>query len=112
MTFRFILQPSMAVLVAFHDGRRDARAGRSPYLETLLHKPQERTARLREGLNATARIVLLALAMDVIYQVLVLDTFFPNEALIISLLLVFIPYAIVLGLVARAWRGARTQRAG
>jgi hypothetical protein len=37
-----------------------------------------------EGLNATARIILLGLAMDVIYQLLVLKTFYPNEAFIMS----------------------------
>jgi hypothetical protein len=42
--------------------------------------------------------------MDVIYQILVLQTFFPNEAVIIALLLAFMPYLIVRGLVTRAWR--------
>src|SRR5262249_49845593 len=66
MAFRFILQPMMALIAEIHDGLRDARAGRSLYFCTVLHDPQKRVARLREGLNATARI--LALAIDVIYK--------------------------------------------
>jgi uncharacterized membrane protein YjgN (DUF898 family) len=104
MRFRFILQPLMAALVAIHDGREDARAGRSPYLVTVLRNPQERIGLLREGLNATARIILLGLAMDVIYQLLVLKTFYPNEALVIALLLAFVPYLIIRGLVFRVAR--------
>jgi hypothetical protein len=106
MRFRFILQPLMAALAAIHDGRVDARAGRSPYLVTVLRIPQERIGRLREGLNATARIILLGLAMDVIYQLLVLKTFYPNEALVVALLLGFVPYLIIRGLVLRVarWR--------
>jgi hypothetical protein len=104
MRFRFILQPLMAAIVAIRDGRKDARTGRSPYFWTVLHKPQERVARLREGLNATARIFLLAIAMDAIYQVIVLKRFYPVEALIIALLLAFVPYLLIRGPVARAWR--------
>ena len=42
--------------------------------------------------------------MDVIYQALVLKTFYPNEALIIALLLAFLPYLIIRGLVLRIAR--------
>jgi hypothetical protein len=108
MRFRFILQPLMAAIAAIHDGREDARAGRSPYFMTVLRNPQERVGRLREGLNATARIILLGLAMDVIYQLLVLKTFYPNEALVIALLLAFVPYLIIRGLVLRVAR-SRTR---
>jgi uncharacterized membrane protein YjgN (DUF898 family) len=104
MRFRFILQPLMAALAAIHDGREDARAGRSPYFVTVLRNPQERIGLLREGLNATARIILLGLAMDVVYQLLVLKTFYPNEALVIALLLAFVPYLIIRGLVFRVAR--------
>ncbi len=104
MRFRFILQPLMAALVAIHDGREDARIGRSPYFVTMLRNPQERVGLLREGLNATARIILLGLAMDVIYQLFVLKTFYPNEALVVALLLAFVPYLIIRGLVFRVAR--------
>jgi hypothetical protein len=113
MKFRFILQPSMAAIAAVHDGLKDARAGRSPYLWTILERPEQRVERLREGLNATARIILLALTMDVIYQLLVLDTFYPNEALIVALLFAFVPYLIIRGAalrVARRWRGDASPR--
>jgi hypothetical protein len=111
MRFRFVLQPLMAALAAIHDGREDARAGRSPYFMTVLRNPQERVGLLREGLNATARIIILGLVMDVIYQLIVLKTFYPNEALVIALLLAFVPYLIIRGLVFRVarWR-IRGQR--
>ena len=104
MRFRFVLQPLMAALAAIHDGREDARAGRSPYFVTMLRNPGERVGLLREGLNATARIILLGLVMDVIYQLIVLKTFYPNEALVVALLLAFVPYLIIRGLVLRVAR--------
>jgi hypothetical protein len=108
MSFRFILQPSMAAIAAIHDGLKDARTGRAAYFWTVLSKPQERVARLREGLNATARIILLGVAMDVIYQLIELRMFYPVEALIIAFLLAFVPYQLIRGPVtriARWWRG-------
>src|SRR5579863_7818229 len=83
LAFRFILQPVMAAIIAIRDGLQDAKRGRSPFLWTVLSNPYERWARLREGLNATARILLLGLVMDTVYQTIVFRTFFPYEALII-----------------------------
>jgi hypothetical protein len=104
MMFRFILQPLMATLAALIDGITDAREGRSPYLWTILTDPRKRGGRLHEGLIATARILLLGIGMDLIYQYRVFDTFFPIEALIIALLLAFIPYLLLRGPVARIAR--------
>lgn len=104
MRFRFILQPLMATVAAILHGRQDARAGRSPYFWTMLRNSQERAERLREGLNATARIILLGLVMDVIYQLIVLKTFYPVEALIIAVVLAFVPYVVLRGIVTRIAR--------
>jgi hypothetical protein len=91
----------MAALVAISDGHKDAQTGRSPYFWTVLWKSDERMGRLREGLNATARIIVLAFTMDLIYQLLVLKTLFPNEAVVIALLLAFVPYLLIRELVVR-----------
>ena len=69
MRFRFILQPLMVAILAIRHGLHDARTGRSPYFWTMLSNPRERAQRLNEGLNATARIILLGLVMDAIYQI-------------------------------------------
>ena len=109
MTFRFILQPIMASITAWRDGARDARTGRSPYFWTMLTNRSAVGGRLQEGLIATSRILLLGLVMDVIYQVIVFDTFHPGEAAIISILLAFVPYLLLRGPFARvvAWWRAR-----
>jgi hypothetical protein len=107
MRFRFILQPLMAIIAAILHGRQDAQRGRTPYFWTMLRNPQERTVRLREGLNATARIILLGLVMDVIYQLIVLKTFYPVEALIIAVLLAFVPYVVLRGIITRIARRPR-----
>jgi hypothetical protein len=109
MRFRFILQPTMAAIAAVRDGRADAVAGYAPFLWTIIRKPEERTARLREALNATARIILLGVVMDVIYQRLVLKTFYPAEAAVIALVLAFIPYVIIRGVILRVARASAAR---
>jgi hypothetical protein len=52
----------------------------------------------------------MGLAMDLIYQALVLKTFYPDEALVVALLLAFLPYLIIRGLAARVWRGRASAR--
>ena len=105
MRFRFILQPLMAAIVAIRDGLKDARSGRSPYVATVLANPRERAGLLREGLNATAKIIALGLVMDVIYQAIMFKTFYPDQALVVALVLATVPYLIMRGVTARITPG-------
>jgi hypothetical protein len=104
MTFRFILQPCMAAIAALVDGIKDARLGRDPYLWSVLTDPAVRSDRLREALVSTGRIILLGLAMDAIYQAIVLKTFYPGEMVIVAILLAFVPYLLLRGPFARVAR--------
>ena len=114
LSFRFILQPVMAAVAAAIDGLRDARAVRSPFFRALLFEPRERMARLVEALNAIARIILLGLVMDIIYQAIALKTFYPAEAVIVALLLAVVPYVVLRGLITRGarrwWRSLPAAR--
>jgi hypothetical protein len=114
MTFRFILQPTMAAIAAFRAGVEDAKAGRSPYLRTILTNPAERKGRLYEGLIHTAQIILLGLVMDGVYQFIVLKSFYPGQAVAIAILLAFIPYVLLRGPIARIvlWWRNHSKRQG
>jgi hypothetical protein len=101
MALRFILQPLVSSALGIHDGIKDAKAGRSPYLWTILSVPHTRRAELGEGLRATAKVVGIAAILDVIYQFKALDNFYPGEAIVIALALGFVPYLLVRGPAAR-----------
>jgi hypothetical protein len=109
MSFRFVLQPVMAAIAALHDGARDARQGREPYLTRLISGSGERGDLLNETVISTGRIVLLGLVMDGIYQFTVLKTFYPGEMVVISLALAVVPYLLLRGPFSRLvrWRSAR-----
>jgi hypothetical protein len=101
MTFRFVLQPTMAAVAALRDGLADARLGRRPYLSTILSSAEERAGRLWEGIIPTAKILILGVVMDIVYQLVFLGEFFPAEAAIIAVLLAFVPYALLRGPIGR-----------
>ncbi len=101
MAFRFILQPIMVAIAALRDGINDAKSGRSPYFWRLLNNPLEGGGFLREGLIATARIIFLGLCMGVIYQWIVLKTFYPGEAVIVAIAFAFFPYVLLRGPIDR-----------
>jgi hypothetical protein len=105
--FRLVLQPLMAVLFAVRDGYKDARTGRSPYFWTVLRDPDHRCERLREGVKATLKVVLLGVVIDAIYQFKVHGTVYPGEALGIALLLGFVPYLLIRGPIDRIVRRRR-----
>jgi hypothetical protein len=117
MKFRLILQPSMAAIFGIYAGLKAVRIGRPPYFTTrMLRNPRKHLGRLREGLNvglnATAKLIVVCLVIDAIYQVLILKTFYPFEALVVALLLAFVPYVVIRGLVVRVLlRRASTQQA-
>lgn len=106
MTFRFILQPTMAFIAALHDGTRDAREGHKSFFWSGSGGPSQQTGRLREGLMSVARVIALGIGMDVVYQLKELKTFYPAEAAMMAILLAVIPYFVfrwIVEIVARWW---------
>jgi hypothetical protein len=105
-SFRFVLQPLMAVLYATRHGIADARQGRPPYFWTIFTSRRDRWELLREGKNAVARVLALGVVMDVIYQLMVFHWIYPIQLVVIVLALAFVPYVLLRGpinRIARAW---------
>jgi hypothetical protein len=109
MTFRLILQPTMAALLALRAGLKDAREGRPPYLWTVLTDPAQRVQLLHEGWRSIARVFILAVVMDLIYEWVMDRPFYPFETLVVAIMLAVVPYVVLRGpinRVARRWRRA------
>src|SRR5215213_6506266 len=110
MTFRIIFQPLMASLLAFRAGWKDAQTGRPPYFWTVLTDPGQRTDLLREGWKSVARVFVLALLMDVIYQLIVLQWVYPLELILVAIMLAVVPYLLIRGPVNRIVSRLRNKR--
>ena len=107
MSFRLLLQPTMALVFAIRDGLKDARECRPAYFYSLFTEPENRRSLLLEGFKAVSRIFAFAIVMDLIYQVIVLRWFYPFQALIVASVLALLPYILVRGPVNRIARFLR-----
>ena len=104
MTFRLILQPSMATIYAVRDGIKDARQGRPAYFWSMFTTPGAARGLLAEGWKAVARVILLGVVMEAIYQFIVFRWVYPGELIVVVLALAFLPYLLMRGPVNRIAR--------
>jgi hypothetical protein len=109
MKFRLVLQPAMAVFFAIRSGLADAKAGKPPYLWGLIRDRGQREAVLKDGWKSISRVFLLALVLDVVYQIIVQRFVYPGEAVIVAFILAIVPYLIVRGLATRIARKKRVE---
>ena len=116
MTFRLVLQPAMAALFAIRAGLSDARAGRPPYLWDLVRNSAQREAKIKDGWQSVGRVFVLAVVLDVVYQLYVLRFVYPLQAITVAFILAIVPYLILRGLVTRLaraeWRSRMTRPHG
>jgi uncharacterized membrane protein len=101
MHFRFILQPVIASIFAVIAGLSDAKANRPPYLWSLISDPNHRADMVKSGWKSVGKVILVALALDLVYQVIVLHFVYLGEAIIVAFIVVVAPYLILRGLVTR-----------
>jgi predicted LPLAT superfamily acyltransferase len=110
MKFRLVLQPAMAAFFAIRAGLADARAGKPPYFWGLVSDSSQRDAMLKDGWKSVGRVFILALVLDVVYQIIVLHFIYVGEAIIVAFLLAILPYLILRGLVTRLARRNYARR--
>ncbi len=91
---RFILQPLVAAVLAFGDGRRDAQKGYPPYGWSLFTDREHRQFLLKSGWKSISKVFIIALILDLIFQIITFHRFNPIGALIVAFLLALIPYII------------------
>jgi hypothetical protein len=112
LSMRLWLQPTMAIIFAIRDGLKDAKAGRSFYFYALFTEPDNRRSLLREGLKSVAKIFVLAIVLDTVYQLIVFHWLYPVETLIVAFCLALLPYLLLRGTanrVARLWQGGKAR---
>ena len=101
LKFRFILQPSVAILLAIRSGLKDSRLGRPAFFwEFCVHSANRRQL-LRSCWKSIGRLFILAFALDCIYQMIATHRIHFYGALIVAFVLAVIPYVIVRGPVNR-----------
>jgi hypothetical protein len=100
--FRFLLQPTVAIILGIRGGLADAKAGNPPYLFGLILGAGRRRELLRSGVAAVRNLVALGIMMDVVFQLVLYRSVHPGPALVVGSILICLPYAISRALTLRA----------
>ena len=111
MSFRFLIQPAVAIIFAIRAGVNDARQNNPTFLACALSNPSSWRARMRLSWKDVGTVFIVALILDSIYQVVVHAGIFTLELLITATILALVPYIVFRDLVARVarWAGVGKQ---
>jgi hypothetical protein len=108
LTLRLILQPTVAVILAIRAGVRDAREGRPPYFFwSVFTNPARRPDLLGQVRKDVGKVFIIAIVLDVIYELIVYRWVYPGQTVIVATVLAIVPYLLILGPVTRAMRRLR-----
>ena len=104
LNLRFIIQPTLASIIALRAGLKDAKAGRPAYLWAVFTNSDYRKIFLHGGLKDLRIPILVGTTLDVIYQIIIHRWIYPLELTFTVMLLVLVPYLILRGPVNRIAR--------
>ncbi len=107
--FRFILQPTMAIILGILGGRADARAGRPPYLYGILFHRELRGELMRSGFRTVVNLLLMGILLDSAFQWVILGASYPGAALVVGPVLIVLPYSVARALSNRLATRAATR---
>jgi hypothetical protein len=110
--FRLFLQPTVASVLAIRAGIRDAREGRPAFLWAIVSNAGHRRGLLTQAWKDIRNLAIVAVSLDVIYQLIVLRWIYLLELLITATTLAVVPYMLLRGLANRIARRASGQRWG
>lgn len=110
---RFILQPTIALLIGRRDGIRDFQTRRPPFLVGLVLHPTHRHDLLRSAFVSVRDLVAIAIILDVVSQLLIFREIRPGAALLVGPVLITFPYSIsrALGNRIARWRARQSAAA-
>ena len=93
--------PLMAFTLAVIDGLKDAKSGNPPYLWAVFTHRGHRLETIKHGWKSIGRVFLFALVLDFVYEIVGQPAVYPDEAIVVAIILAIVPYAFLRGLVTR-----------
>jgi hypothetical protein len=107
---RLILQPLAALILGIRLGVADANAGKAPSLNRLIMHRHQRWTIFTESLSDAVLPLVVALVMDGILQHIAFGRIRPLAALVVGVLLVWLPFVFTRAVTNRIWRRIRDRR--
>jgi hypothetical protein len=112
-SFRFVLQPIIAIALGIRDGLMDAKANDPPYLIGLVFHPEYRREMWTVTVQHVLKPFIVGVVLDLILQYFIFQHVRLIPALMAGILLIGLPYALARGLtnrIATEWNRRRVAR--
>ena len=104
LSFRFIIQPIVAAILAIRDGIKDAKTGRTPAFWAIVTDSTHRQGLIQECWKQIRNVFIMAVVIDVVYEFIAFRWIYPIQPLLVALVLAVIPYLLIRGPVNRMAR--------
>ena len=91
---RFVLQPTVAIILGARGGVEDARAALPPFIRAVVSDGARRLGLLRHMFTSIRDLVAIAILLDVVSQYLIFREIHPGAALLLGPVLITVPYAL------------------
>jgi hypothetical protein len=106
---RLVLQPTMAIIIGLRMGITDAKLGEPPFIWRLATAHDRRQV-ARDAFRKVLIPFCIAIALDGVLQYLTRGYVRPLAAVIVGLMLIFVPFAISRALTNRIYRQRHPAR--
>jgi hypothetical protein len=98
------MQPIAAAFLAIRSGLKDARLGRPAYGWAMLSDPVHRRDLLQEGSKEITKVFVVAVIIDLVYEVIVFHSIYLGQSLIVAAAVALLPYVLIRGPINRIVR--------
>jgi hypothetical protein len=105
--FRFLIQPTVAILLGLIGGKRDAIAGRPPYLWGIVSGDAGWKEALKHGFDTISIMLILGILADIVFQYILFGIVHIVPALLLGPLLITGPYSLARGASNRIFRNSQ-----
>ena len=112
MWIRIIVQPLVSALIGLRSAVKDFREGRPSFCWSLIADKASRRALLIEGWKEITKVFVVAVTIDLVYQLAVLRWIYPLQTLVVASILALLPYVVIRGLanwIVGLWYSGRTK---
>jgi hypothetical protein len=97
LNFRLVVMPTVVTVLALRAAWKDHQDGRPAFLGLLIKDPVERSRLFQQGLKNIGRIFIVAIVLDIAYQLMVFRWVYPGMVLVVAVVCAIVPYVLVRG---------------